>query len=160
MPSRLSRISVLTTKFRSAISPSRESFEHDEATVFDVSRNPIIPPLPRKPSSTGIHKMSLTILTDQNVKDILQSLDREELLGLQSSMRLALHEYATGTNSSGAAAANQPNRTVIESSNGTTTLFMPSTSSSGIGMKGTYIESRNNSYSASLNHILTIFLPL
>ncbi|KUJ21762.1 NAD(P)-binding protein [Mollisia scopiformis] len=79
--------------------------------------------------------MPLTVLTDANVKDILQSLDREELLDLQSSMREALHEYATGTTSSGASAANQPNRTVIESSNGTTTLFMPSTSSSGIGMK-------------------------
>ncbi|KAE8451555.1 hypothetical protein EG329_003628 [Mollisiaceae sp. DMI_Dod_QoI] len=79
--------------------------------------------------------MPLTILSDADVKDILQSLDKEELTDLQTSMQVALHEYATGTTAAGAAAANQPNRTVIESSNGTTTLFMPSTSSSGIGMK-------------------------
>lgn len=80
--------------------------------------------------------MPLTVLTDANVKEVLQGLDREELLGLQSSMQVALHEYATGTTTSGAAAANQPNRTVVEATSGTTTLFMPSTSSSGIGMKG------------------------
>jgi len=56
---------------------------------------------------------------------------------LQLSMRNALHEYATGTTNSGACAENQPERTVIESNNGTTTLFMPSTSSSGLGIKGT-----------------------
>lgn len=151
MPSRLpARISVLTTKFRGVISPSRESFEHEEAVVFDASRNEIVPK--RKISSTSRSKMPLTILTDENVKEILHSLDREELTSLQSSMRVALHEYATGTTSSGAAAANQPNRTVIESSNGTTTLFMPSTSSSGIGMKG--IVSRNTL--PLWNHILTI----
>jgi hypothetical protein len=31
---------------------------------------------------------------------------------------------------------NQPKRTRLESNNGTTSLFMPSISSTGIGMKG------------------------
>jgi ornithine cyclodeaminase/alanine dehydrogenase-like protein (mu-crystallin family) len=79
--------------------------------------------------------MPLTILSDTNVKNLLHTLTQDEVKGLQKSMRNALHEYATGTTNSGACAENQPDRTVIESINGTTTLFMPSTSSTGLGIK-------------------------
>lgn len=152
MPSRLrvrvSSFSVLKTKFRDAISSSRESSpspfplakqQQQQPVLFEDHeyRNEKIVDETNDENSDQNLKMPLTILTDQNVKDILQSLDREELMGLQDSMQVALHEYATGTTASGSAAINQPNRTVIESGNGTTTLFMPSTSSSGIGMKGT-----------------------
>ena len=61
---------------------------------------------------------------------------KEEVERLQAAMSDALYEYATGTTNSGAAEQNQPKRTVLESANGTTTLFMPSTSSTGIGIKG------------------------
>lgn len=150
MPSRLpSKIWTLKTKLRDAISPTRESFEHKEAAVFDYSRH-VIDAKQNFDSPLKHSKMGLTVLTDANVKDILQSLDREELMGLQSSLREALHEYATGTTSSGAAAANQPNRTVIESNSGTTTLFMPSQSSSSIGMKGM------SNQILFLQHILTL----
>ncbi|KAN0106454.1 NAD(P)-binding protein [Hyaloscypha variabilis] len=79
--------------------------------------------------------MPLTVLSDSNVKQILNSLTKEEVETLQTGLRDSLHEYSTATNSSGAAAVNQPKRTVLESNNGTTSLFMPSTSSTGIGMK-------------------------
>ncbi|CAG8954406.1 hypothetical protein HYFRA_00006033 [Hymenoscyphus fraxineus] len=79
--------------------------------------------------------MPLTILSDSDVKEVLHSLDRQDVEVLLSSLREALHEYSTGTSSDGACSGNQPERTVIESGKGNTTLFMPSTSSSGIGMK-------------------------
>ncbi|KAE9370403.1 NAD(P)-binding protein [Stipitochalara longipes BDJ] len=79
--------------------------------------------------------MPLTVLSDSNVKQILNSLTKDEVEILQAGLRTSLHEYSTGTNNSGAAAVNQPKRTVLESNNGTTSLFMPSISSTGIGMK-------------------------
>jgi hypothetical protein len=82
--------------------------------------------------------MPLTVLGDSNVKQILNNLSKDEVETLQASLRHSLHEYSTGTNSSGAAAENQPKRTILESNNGTTSLFMPSTTSSGIGIKGKY----------------------
>jgi hypothetical protein len=80
--------------------------------------------------------MSLTVLTDSDVRKILDNITKEEVERLQTAMSDALYEYATATTNSGAAEQNQPKRTVLESPNGTTTLFMPSTSSTGIGMKG------------------------
>jgi len=84
--------------------------------------------------------MSLTVLSDSNVKKILNNLTKDEVETLQASLRHSLHEYSTGTNNSGSAAENQPKRTILESNNGTTSLFMPSTTSSGIGMKGEYFS--------------------
>jgi hypothetical protein len=80
--------------------------------------------------------MPLTVLTDTDVKTMLSNLTREDVEYLQSSLSRALHEYSTGTSLEGCASGNQPERTVIESHRGNTTLFMPSTSSTGIGMKG------------------------
>ncbi|KAL2075824.1 hypothetical protein VTL71DRAFT_767 [Oculimacula yallundae] len=80
--------------------------------------------------------MPLTILSDENVKELLNNLTKDDVATLQFAMQDAIHEYATGTTNSGACADNQPSRTVIESaSNGTTTLFMPSISSSSLGVK-------------------------
>ncbi|KAI9049056.1 hypothetical protein LZ554_006904 [Drepanopeziza brunnea f. sp. 'monogermtubi'] len=80
--------------------------------------------------------MPLTILSDDNVKEILHNLTRDDVAALQIAMRNAMDEYATGTTNSGACADNQPKRTVIESAgNSTTTLFMPSISSSSIAIK-------------------------
>jgi hypothetical protein len=80
--------------------------------------------------------MPLTVLTDSEVKKILNNLTKEEVETLQAGLRQSLHEYSTGTNNAEAAAVNQPKRTRLESNNGTTSLFMPSISSTGIGMKG------------------------
>lgn len=80
--------------------------------------------------------MPLTVLTDSNVKEILDNLTKDETEVFQKAMRDCLHEYATASTASASAAENQPNRTVIESPNGNTTLFMPSTNSNSIGMKG------------------------
>ncbi|KAI9814637.1 MAG: hypothetical protein M1827_003193 [Pycnora praestabilis] len=78
--------------------------------------------------------MPLTILTDSDVKDLLHSLTREDILDLQHSLRDALHSYSTGTNENGCCSMYQPQRVSI-SVNGNTTLFMPASSSSNTGMK-------------------------
>ena len=85
--------------------------------------------------------MTLTILTDSNVQSLLHDLTKEDIEALQASLRKALHEYSTGTTNSGACAVNQPERTITESNDGTTTLFMPSISSTTIGVKGKAIKS-------------------
>jgi hypothetical protein len=78
----------------------------------------------------------LTILTDDNVKDILQDLTKEEVKSMQNSLRKALHEYSTAHQDQPACAANQPERMTMDHHNGTTTLFMPSKAAPGIAMKG------------------------
>jgi len=80
--------------------------------------------------------MSLAILTDDNIRDVLSNLTREDVQSFQKSLREALHEYSTGTQDQGACAIHQPERTSVVSPDGVTSLFMPSISSAGIGMKG------------------------
>jgi hypothetical protein len=76
--------------------------------------------------------MPLTVLTDSNVREILDDLSKDEAVVMQKALADALHDYATAAGSESA----QPNRTVVEAADGTTTLFMPSTKPSCIGMKG------------------------
>jgi hypothetical protein len=81
----------------------------------------------------------LTILSDSDVKRVLHSLTKGEVVELQEALRRSLSDYSTAKQTEDAGSLNQPERTVIESDkeNGkTTTLFMPSTSAAGLGMKG------------------------
>lgn len=81
----------------------------------------------------------LTILSDSEVKKILHSLTKGEIEELQQALRKSLSDYSTAKQSEDEDAVTQPERTVIESNkeNGkSTTLFMPSTSAEGLGMKG------------------------
>lgn len=80
--------------------------------------------------------MPLTVLSDADVCEVLENLTVADVHGLQKSLRKALHEYSTGTQEEAACAMHQPERTSMLAPSGATTLFMPSTSSSGIGMKG------------------------
>lgn len=80
--------------------------------------------------------MSLTILTDDNVKDVLGNLTLEDVKIFQESLQRALHESSTGTQEEGACAMHQPERTSLLSPEGVTTLFMPSISLNGLGIKG------------------------
>ncbi|QSZ34689.1 hypothetical protein DSL72_007544 [Monilinia vaccinii-corymbosi] len=79
--------------------------------------------------------MSLTVLTDSDIQHILRDLTLKDLQAFQDKMRQALHEYSTGTQDDDCCSLHQPRRTVLESKHKKTTLFMPSTSSAGIGMK-------------------------
>ncbi len=80
--------------------------------------------------------MPLTVLSDTDVKELLESLTRADIDALQQSLRRALHDYSTGTQENDACSSQQPERTSHVSPNGLTMLFMPSTSSTAIGMKG------------------------
>ncbi|KAF7955326.1 uncharacterized protein EAE97_000585 [Botrytis byssoidea] len=79
--------------------------------------------------------MSLTVLTDSDIKNLLQDLTLKDLERFQDQMRRALYEYSTGTQDDDCCRLHQPRRTVLESKHKRTTLFMPSTASAGIGMK-------------------------
>ncbi|KAM3079982.1 hypothetical protein ACMFMF_003397 [Clarireedia jacksonii] len=77
--------------------------------------------------------MSLTVLKDSDIQELLHDLTLTDLENFQKKMREALHEYSTGTQEDDCCSIHQPKRTVLETKRKTTTLFMPSTSSAGIG---------------------------
>lgn len=80
--------------------------------------------------------MPLTILSDQNVKSLLHSLSRQDILDLQLSLADALHYYSTATETeSGCCATYQPQRIHLKRKDGSTTLFMPASSNEGLGVK-------------------------
>lgn len=80
--------------------------------------------------------MSLTVLSDTDVKTVIGSLSILDVLGLQSGLRKALHEYSTGTQGDPACAIHQPDPSLMQMPNGRTSHFMPSTTFGAIGMKG------------------------
>lgn len=80
--------------------------------------------------------MPLSILTDTDVRSLLHSLTRDDILTLQHNLAEALHDYSTGTQeTSGCCSANQPQRISINSGPGQTTLFMPARTGSTTGIK-------------------------
>src|SRR5262245_60579694 len=79
----------------------------------------------------------LTILTDAEVRTLLLSLTKEDILDLQQSLADALHYYSTSTEDdlNGCCSSYQPLRTALKRSDGQTTLFMPASSNDGLGVK-------------------------
>ncbi|KAK4164540.1 hypothetical protein QBC43DRAFT_344407 [Cladorrhinum sp. PSN259] len=74
------------------------------------------------------------VLTDDQIKSILENLTVDELQVALDVLRSALHEYSAGSQSSDS--IHQPHRTSVNSpATGATTLFMPSSSSIGTGIK-------------------------
>src|ERR1700712_3377027 len=89
--------------------------------------------------------MPLTVLTDDDVRTLLHSLDRTAIIKLQQSLADALHYYSAGEDdeNSSCGAGYQPPRTQIKCKNGSTTLFMPGSSMDGIGIKVVTISEGN-----------------
>jgi ornithine cyclodeaminase/alanine dehydrogenase-like protein (mu-crystallin family) len=81
--------------------------------------------------------MPLTILGDDDVKLLLHSLDRKDLMYLQQSLADALHYYSTATEDEGigCCASYQPKRQQMKFKDGRTTLVMPATGNDGMGVK-------------------------
>jgi ornithine cyclodeaminase/alanine dehydrogenase-like protein (mu-crystallin family) len=81
--------------------------------------------------------MPLTILTDEDVRILLHSLTRKDILDLQQSLADALHYYSTAVEEedNGCCASYQPQRTSLKRKDGSTTLFMPANSNEGMGVK-------------------------
>ncbi|KAL5359643.1 hypothetical protein BJX96DRAFT_148824 [Aspergillus floccosus] len=79
--------------------------------------------------------MPLTILSQTQLRSLLLSLTREEIIALQQNLSKSLQDYSTGTQENGCSATYQPQRTAITRQNGCTTLFMPASTGRTIGMK-------------------------
>ncbi|CAK7236967.1 hypothetical protein SBRCBS47491_009817 [Sporothrix bragantina] len=80
--------------------------------------------------------MSLTILKDEEILELLNYLTLDELEGFRGALKQSLYEYSTGTQDVKDGEIQQPPRTSVTSpATGGTTLFMPSCSTDGIGMK-------------------------
>lgn len=79
----------------------------------------------------------LTILTDQDVRVLLHSLTKKDILSIQQSLADALHYYSTAVEAddNGCSASHQPERTHLSRKDGSTTLFMPASSTDGMGVK-------------------------
>lgn len=81
--------------------------------------------------------MPLTVLGDQNVTDLLNSLTKQDILDIQQSLADALHYYSANYDDedNGCSASYQPKRTVINRKDGRTTLVMPASSNDAMGVK-------------------------
>ncbi|QDS74810.1 hypothetical protein FKW77_002290 [Venturia effusa] len=81
--------------------------------------------------------MALTILCDDDVRTLLHSLTRKDVLEIQQALADALHYYSTAIEDedNGCSADYQPMRTHLKRQDGSTTLFMPASSNDGMGVK-------------------------
>lgn len=80
--------------------------------------------------------MSLTVLTDEQIRLLLESLTADELESFILNLKGALHDYSNGSQVPGESDIHQPHRQTVNSSRtGATTLFMPSSSPAGVGVK-------------------------
>ncbi|KAH6617021.1 hypothetical protein F5144DRAFT_633316 [Chaetomium tenue] len=78
--------------------------------------------------------MTLTVLTDDQIRSLLENLTVDDLDGFQNALISALHEHSAGAQSE--SAIHQPERVSIHSpATGCTTLFMPSANSTGNAVK-------------------------
>lgn len=81
--------------------------------------------------------MSLSVLTDEQIRLLLESLTVEELESFVLNLKGALHDYSNGSQVE--SDIHQPQRQSVNSSRtGATTLFMPSSSPAGVGVKGVH----------------------
>ncbi|EED16768.1 proline utilization protein PrnX-like, putative [Talaromyces stipitatus ATCC 10500] len=79
--------------------------------------------------------MPLTILSGAQVRTLLLSLSRDDVLTLQHNLAEALREYSTGSQEEGCSASYQPHRTAITGADGGTTIFMPASTGKMTGVK-------------------------
>ncbi|KAK8165351.1 hypothetical protein IWX90DRAFT_428626 [Phyllosticta citrichinensis] len=80
--------------------------------------------------------MPLTILSDDEVRSLLHSLTRQDILEIQQSLGDALHYYSTASaDENDCCSSYQPQRTHMKRKDGSTTLFMPASSQYGLGVK-------------------------
>jgi hypothetical protein len=81
--------------------------------------------------------MSLAVLSDEAISNLLENLTRKEVQNFQDALETALHEYSTGTQTIDTNPYHQPERTTAYSDRTrATTLFMPSVNPAGHGVKG------------------------
>jgi hypothetical protein len=97
--------------------------------------------------------MSLTVLSDEVIRNLLENLTREEVESFADTLRCALHEYSTGTQAIDDSFFHQPERISVHSDyTGATTLFMPTISPIGHGVKGQSEKSQINKKAPEKNY--------
>jgi ornithine cyclodeaminase/alanine dehydrogenase-like protein (mu-crystallin family) len=80
--------------------------------------------------------MTLTVLSDDQVRAIIESLTLDELEDFRHQLAEALHEYSTGAQGSDESPYQQPHRaTTCHPETQATTLYMPSCGPAGMGCK-------------------------
>ncbi|KAL9061269.1 MAG: hypothetical protein Q9162_000143 [Coniocarpon cinnabarinum] len=81
--------------------------------------------------------MPLTVLSDDDVRTVLEGLSKGDVHDMHCALADALHSYSTSTEpaSSGCCSSNQPKRLQVKLTSGATTLFMPSVADNGVGIK-------------------------
>jgi ornithine cyclodeaminase/alanine dehydrogenase-like protein (mu-crystallin family) len=79
--------------------------------------------------------MPVTILSDHDVQTVLHSLTSQDVNDIQQSLADALHRYSTASGEDACGSAYQPHRIPMKRTDGATTLFMPASSNSGMGVK-------------------------
>lgn len=100
------------------------------------------------------------ILTDENVRTLLVSLNRADVEALQESLAEALRIYSTGTEDRyDACSAKQPHRTVIRLRDGRTTMFMPAANCDSIGMKIISLSESDARNVSSSGHVSPLASP-
>ncbi|KAI1178280.1 UbiD family decarboxylase [Nemania sp. FL0916] len=111
--------------------------------------------------------MSLAVLSDEAISDLLENLTRDEAHHFQDALKNALHEYSTGTQPGYKAVDtspyHQPERVSTYSDRTrATTLFMPSISPNGHGVKVVTVSSPHASRSPATikpTGSLTLYSP-
>ncbi|KAI9371515.1 hypothetical protein BJX61DRAFT_21201 [Aspergillus egyptiacus] len=86
--------------------------------------------------------MPLTILSGAQLRSLLISLSRDEIVSIQESLANALRDYSVGNQDSGCAATLQPRRTAVSRQGGRTTLFMPASTRNAMGIKVVSLEDK------------------
>ncbi|CAD0014171.1 unnamed protein product [Aureobasidium pullulans] len=87
--------------------------------------------------------MPVTVLSDHDVQRVLHSLTSQDIDDIQQSLADALHQYSTAGEEDGCCSAYQPQRIHMKRTDGATSLFMPASSSSGMGVKVITLDSVN-----------------
>jgi ornithine cyclodeaminase/alanine dehydrogenase-like protein (mu-crystallin family) len=85
--------------------------------------------------------MPVTVLSDHDVQRVLHSLTSQDIDDIQQSLADALHQYSTAGEEDGCCSAYQPQRIHMNRTDGATSLFMPASSSSGMGVKVITLDS-------------------
>lgn len=79
--------------------------------------------------------MPLTVLSNHDVSRLLHSLTKPDIEALQTQLADALHWYSTSADANEYGSDYQPERIKLNRKDGSTTLFMPSCSCNGQGVK-------------------------
>ncbi|THW47320.1 NAD(P)-binding protein [Aureobasidium pullulans] len=87
--------------------------------------------------------MPVTVLSDHDVQRVLHSLTSQDIDDIQQSLADALHQYSTAGEEDGCCSAYKPQRIHMKRTDGATSLFMPASSSSGMGVKVITLDSVN-----------------